>query len=175
MKISIIRECSEFLKISEGLPLMKFLPSEGSDQRKVKVRKKRSLTQFGEIFNEVFDETPDIHQRCIKSSGKLDSGYRPLMHELFYIFPINGFKFMFSPNVNNSEFEYDQRLRELTDATYEGKGRELLKEVLMFEYAQGTDLSTGIRNGDEIIIYGIPFYYAIKASSVNSYSTLFSL
>ena len=82
---------------------------------------------------------------------------------------------MFSPNVNNSEFEYDQRLRELTDATYEGKGRELLKEVLMFEYAQGTDLSTGIRNGDEIIIYGIPFYYAIKASSVNSYSTLFSL
>lgn len=172
MKITIIRECSDFLKASEGKPLRKLLRNNGPDTRKVKVRKKKQVSEVGTIFNEVFSSPADIRQRCIFANG--DSLSRVESYDSFFIFPINGFKYMFCPNVIDSDVEYTARLKELQETTPEDAVM-LLKEVMQFEYVHNQNLLEAITRGDEIIIYGIPYYYAIRESTVKSYSTLFSL
>jgi hypothetical protein len=51
---------------------------------------------------------------------------------------------------------------------------ETFKEVLKYDYI-GSNLIDGIGQGCEIIVYNVPYFFAIRTSSVNKYSTLFSL
>lgn len=175
MKITILQECSDFLKMSQGQPLLKPLPADGPDTRKVKVRKKKTISEVAAIFNEVFSEPTDLYQRCILANGSSTSIETKPTHDMFFIFPVNGFKFMYSPNVGYMEYEYGERLAELRKATNLEEGKKLLQDVLEFEYVQNENLLNAIQSGDEIIIYGVPYFYAIRESSVENYSTLFSL
>jgi hypothetical protein len=176
MKITIIRDCSEFLKQSNGKPLVKFLPKEGPDQRKIKVRKRKTDSKFDKVFNTVFSQHPDLRQRAVFCSGA--SGLREEDAEAdlepFYVFPPDGFKYIYSPNVYRSSIQYQDTLDRFLDVMGENAAIETFKEVLKYDYI-GSNLIDGIGQGCEIIVYNVPYFFAIRTSSVNKYSTLFSL
>lgn len=176
MKIKIIRECSEFLKESNGNPLIRFLPKDGPDQRKIKVRKRKTDSKFENIFNTVFSQHPDLRQRSIFCNGvaglnetAINSNVEP-----FYIFPIDGYKYIYSPNVYRSSVQYQETLDRFLEVMGEDAAVETFKEVLKYDY-NSTNLKEGIQEGCEIIVYGVSHFFAIRTSAVNSYSTLFSL
>jgi hypothetical protein len=175
MKIKIMKECSEFIKLSEGKPLVKYLPSGGPDNQKIKVRKKQRESTFDKFFNGAFSTShPNMRQRCVFASGNLvPSKYPPANQDLFYIFPTNGFKFMYSTNVRDSSVQYKETLESFMDI-FGDEATDAFSEVLKYDYANNYLLG-GIDSGCEIIIYSIPHYYAIRKSSIKSYSTLFSL
>ena len=174
MKIKIVRECSDFLKAADGLPLIKMLPTEGSAERRVRVRKKKSTTPFDEAFNNVFIDHPDVRQRCILTNGSHALKRDDTTLEAFYIFPLNGFKFLYSTRVSNSSEEYGAAFNNLCESMDEDQAKKIIGEVISYDY-KSDDLFTGLLSGCEIILFGIPAYYAISANSVKSYSTLFSL
>lgn len=174
----IIKECSEFIKESKGNPLIRYLPTDGEHQRKVKVRKKKKNSSFDLLFNTVFSKHPDLRQRCIFANGlKGLKDVEPFIEEgtePFYVFPINGFKFMYSSSVYYSSTQYKDTFDQIAEVIGESDAMETLSEVLKYDYVS-EDLLKGIKQGCEIIIYGIPYFYAVRKSSVISYSTLFSL
>jgi len=176
--MKIVRECSDFLRDSEGHPLVKFLPKEGPDSRKIKVRKRKSSSKFDESFNKVFITHPNLRQRCVFANGQ--RGLNSIMEsaddtlEAFYIFPINGFQFIYSPNVYISSVQYRETLEMFVEVMGCGDAIAAFSEVLKYDYIS-TKFAEGLILGSEMILYGFPHYYAIKKSTINSYSTLFSL
>ena len=175
MKIQIVRECSDFLKASDGIPLVRQLPVEGPTERRVKIRKKRSVTPFDEAFNSVFSEHPDVRQRCVYANGDHTQPLFDPTMEPFYIFPKNGFKYMYSTSVTDSARQYGatyDALNQVMDSP--ASVYQTIGEILLFDY-RTYDLRVALESGCEIIIFGCSSYYAIARRAVKSYSTLFSL
>lgn len=173
--MKIVRECSDFLHDSKGHPLIKFLSKEGPDSRKIKVRKRKSSSNFDESFNKVFINHPDLRQRCVFANGERTFADPPDdAHEAFYIFPVNGFQFIYSPNVLNSSVQYKDTLEMFVEVMGCVDAVAAFSEVLKYDYTS-TKFAEGLSLGSEMILYGLPYYYAIRKSIINSYSTLFSL
>lgn len=171
----LMEQCSKFFTESKGLPLLKNLATTYADFDKIKVRKKKNINEFNETFNEAFEKKhPGIRQRAIFANGV--TSFQPLHEnnlEPFYIFPINEYKFMYSKEVENSGEEYKKVFDTLFETFGETKGNEVLTDLLRFTYTSES-LHEGIGSGSEIIIYGVPFFYATKVSSVESYQELLS-
>ena len=159
---TIENECSEFLDSSNGHYIVKNLPIHHQGFAKVKVRLGKAKTDFAESFNRAFESTRHgLHESAI--FGYTDAG---LLHpnnstELFYIFPINGFKFIYNPVVEDSNTDYN------------GVSGELVSDLLQLSYQTGT-LSEAMKSKCEIIFYGIPYYYALRKSIVTDYAEFFS-
>lgn len=174
-KIQILKtSCSQFLRESRGLPLLKNLPSSYKDFHKVKVRKRKGESgEFADTFNEAFEtQHPGIRNRAIFANGI--ASFNPsesLEHEPFYIFLIDGYKFIYSREVMNSGEEYKQVFHTLFEQFGEERGNEVLTDLLRFTYTS-TNLYEGIDSGSEIIVYGIPYFYAIRTSTIKDYSEL---
>lgn len=175
MKIKIIKECSDYLKESGGNPLIRLLPRAGTDFRKIKVRRKKSGSRFDTLFNNVFIDHPDLRQRCIFVNGLkgLNKSKDSTLDE-FYVFPIDGYDYIYSLKVRDSSTEYKETLEKFIGVLDENQAVGTFSEVLKYDYVS-VNLTEGIKEGSEIILYGIPYYYVIRKSSVKSYSTLFSL
>ena len=173
MKLKIARGCSDFLKASNGIPLIRLLPKAGPSMRSVKIRKKKSASPFDKAFNTVFIDHKDVRQRCIFVNGSHtrvnDSSLTP-----FYIFPKNGFKFMYSTAVVDSGQQYGAAFDDLIKAMDVDTATSIIGDVLSYDY-KTTNLSVGLLSGCEIIIFNCPSYFAIRRDTVKSYSTLFSL
>jgi hypothetical protein len=168
--------CAQFIKESNGQPLFKNLSVSYNNFDKIKVRKRKGESgDFTETFNEAFEtQHPGLRQRAIFANGR--TTFSPLFDgvvEPFYIFPTNGYKFMYSREVENSGQEYKQVFDTLFEQFGEEKGNEVLTDLLKFTYTS-INLNEGISSGSEIIIYGIPFFYAIKANSADNYAELIS-
>lgn len=168
----LIEECSEFFLMSNGFPLLKELPNYYNDFQKVKARKKKNSDEFVETFNNAFQqETHDLRQRAIFAHGY--NGFEPEDLEnmdIFYIFPINGFKFLYSPEVENSNTDYKDLFDCIFDSFGSNKGHNLVSDVLKFTY-HDEQLDEGIKKGSEIIIYDIPHFYVLR-STVCEYEDL---
>lgn len=159
--------CSRFIYESNGLPLMKLLPRKYNDVHRVKVRKRKLHGEFDSIFNETFEhETFDIRQRSIFARSVLSENTQT--HENFYVFPIDGYRFMYNKEVDQSEEKYKKVFEQLNN---DDIGVDLLSELLRFTYSN-KNLYEGIYSGAEIILYNVPFYYAVRVSSVDSYKNL---
>lgn len=175
MKIKIIKECSDYLRESRGNPLVRLLPRAGTDFRKIKVRRKKSGTKFDVLFNSVFIDHPDLRQRCIFANGLKGLGkLNDKTLDEFYVFPTDGYSYIYSLKVRDSSTEYKETLEKFIGVLEENQAIETFSEVLKYDYTSD-NLIEGIEEGSEIILYGISYYYAIRKSSVKSYSTLFSL
>jgi hypothetical protein len=176
-EIQVLRtSCTQFLKESSGTPIFKNLSTEYGDFHKVKVRKRKGETgDFTETFNEAFElQHPGLRQRAIFANGA--TSFQPLydgVMEPYYVFPIDGYKFMYSREVENSGQEYKQVFDTLFEQFGEEKGNEVLTDLLRFTYTS-QNLHEGIVSGSEIIIYGIPFFYAIRSSVIENYQDLLS-
>jgi len=167
----IVSECAEFLIAAEGQPLLKNLPAQSEDFRKVKLRlrKNKARNEFAKTFNEAFNEIPQLRQRALFANGPesfiAESGEK----EPFYIFPTNGFKFMYSLEVSNSNTDYMDAFDTILEQFHHDT--QLMEQVLKYTYTR-ENLAEGIQRGSEIIVYNIPYCYAIRESSVPSYEDL---
>lgn len=170
-KYSVLHErCSTFINESQQHPLVKHLPTRYQDCQRVKVRQSNTQNYMSTPFNEAFDQQArNIQQRAI-FARTVTLYEQPTMDE-FYIFPIDGYKFIYSKEVSNSLSAFSPVFDSLVEQYGENEGEELLTELLRFSYTN-KNLAEGISSGSEIVLYNIPFYYAVRASNVPSYQSL---
>lgn len=167
----INQRCSNFIKESQQQPLYKSMPSHYQDVQKVKVRKRNIRDSFVETFNEAFSaEFDHLCQRAIYTYSTLDEQ----INDPFYVFPIDGYKYLYSTEVKSSSENYKHVFEMILNQFDNDTGREIITDLIKFSYTS-TNLYEGIEKGSEIIFYGIPYYYAIRVSSVPQYSDLLTL
>lgn len=170
----IMSECHNFLVASQGQPLFKNLPSVYEDIHKVKVRKRKDNDNFISTFNKAFDdEFSELRQRAVFTNGVDSLKENDLDEEPFFVFPVDGFKFLYSTEVENSNQQYQTVFEAILQNLDENTAEETMKDLLRFTY-QSTNLSEGIESGAEIILYNIPYFYAIRTSTISSYDELLS-
>lgn len=173
----IIEQCSDFINDSEGAPLLKNLPSNYEDFHKVKVRRRKQHKEdphgFAKIFNEAFeDELPNLRERAVFANGPSTfEESTDTSQDSFYIFPIDGFEFMYSTEVEKSSINYKVAFDAILEKLGADKGKEIIAELLKFNY-NSDKICEGISSGSEIIIYNIPYFYAIRRSTVDDYAEL---
>jgi hypothetical protein len=171
---SLIRaHCDEFLDLTSD-PLLKYLPEKDETFLKVKVRFHKRKSDMVDIFNEALYskyQIMNIHQRAIFANG--ESSFDDTGTNSYYIFPINGFKFMYSEEVTNSRQQFKDTFDSLREnsAALDGKASEMVKDLMIYTYVS-TDLNKGIVEGSEIIIYNIPYYFAISRDGFPDYEQL---
>jgi hypothetical protein len=169
----IKQQCSQYLKESAGLPLLKSLPSTYSNFQKVKVRLQKNQDPINEAFDKAFGkEFFNLRQRAIFANAS-----QPALKEgsdLFYVFPINGYKFLYSKTISNSSSDYRQVIDTLIESFQDqNQATEIITDILKMSYCTD-DLLEGITSNSEVIFYGIPFYFAIRTSAIPAYSKLFT-
>lgn len=173
----IKQECSRFLEQAQDLPLLKNLPQSYNDFHRVKVRKrKKKEKHIEEAFNNAFDnEHKNLRERAIFANGpnSFQKVFEDQINEPFYIFPIDQFKFMYCTEVTNSKDDYKHIFETLFDEFGDDKGQEVISDMLKYTYTT-ENLYEGIEKGSEIIIYNVPYYYAVRSSIFEDYQTLLS-
>lgn len=172
---TIEKECSQFLRESIGHPLLKNLPKNNDGFRKVKVRKKKHTETLTSVFNDAFkDDHSQLLQRSIFAHGT--ESFIPSEDDLtepFYIFPINGFRYMYAENVLSTTEDYKKTLDFLMESLGDS-AIETFQEVLKYQYRHDK-LYEALTGNSEIIIYDIPYYYAIRYSLIEKYSNFLVL
>lgn len=172
----IADRCSQFVEEAGDLPLMKNLSREYGDFHRVKVRKRKRRQSdpsqaFSKTFNEAFeDEWQNLRERAIFANGIVS--FEPATGDLepFYVFPIDGYNFIYSREVENSSQDY-KRVFDTIFEQFGERGNEVIAEMLKFTYTSER-LREGIEMGSEIILYNIPYFYALRATTVNNYSSI---
>lgn len=167
-------ECSQFVAESGKLPLTKNLPTNYKDLQKVKVRFRKRQEDFDATFNKAFESNvSNLVQRAIFAYGSHDPNLIEDT-EPFYIFPKNGYQYFYSQDVKSSNKEYqtafDLFLEKFGD---EEHAADIFSELLKYNYVS-TNLKEGLAHEKEIILYRIPYYYAVRSSLVN-YDDLLTL
>lgn len=168
---SILAECGDFFTQAVHEPLQKSLPRSYNDIHRVKVRKRKTRSNFGDTFNEAFtDETHQLRQRAIFANGVItESGEE----EPFYIFPPNGFSFIYSTEVTNSTEQYRSVFESIL-STLDDEAEMTFQDLLKFTY-KSDNLEEGINSGAEIIIYNTSYYYSVRQTAYPNYEELLSL
>jgi len=155
----IADECSAFLHESCNLPVFKVLPTSYNSIQKVKVRKASQTNRFSQTFNEAFDdEIRDLRQRAIFTNSKI---VETDDMDLFYVFPKDGYKFMYCTEVTHSTTDYQQVFDSLFEQFEDDKAEQMIHDLLKFTYIK-ENLSEGIEKDAEIIFYNVPYYYAAR-------------
>lgn len=175
-ELHLLRECcQQFIRESNGFPLIKNLSTNYNDVHKIKVRQRKSSNKFAQTFNNAFESYHyNLRQRAIFANGLSSFNQSTLIsEEPFYIFPIDGYNYMYSKEVEQSDSEYKAVFESIFEQFGSEHGEEVLSELLRFTYTS-TNLEEGIERGSEIILYNIPFYYAVRASSYKNYATLWT-
>lgn len=170
---TIRTSCSQFLDESAGLPLFKLLPTTYDDIHRVKVRAKKRPSAVGEAFNRAFEQNyANISQRAVFASPAMPMA--DVGHEPFFVFPINGFRFIYSKEVLESTSGYQQVLNTIMEQLNDEQvANELVSDLLKFSYTSA-NLHEGINSNCEIIMYGIQYYYAVRCSSYPEYQQIIS-
>lgn len=171
----IAEECSEFLLNSKGQPLVKTLKKNTANFRKVKVRTKFQKNDFIEAFNEAFEEEyRNIYGRSIFCNGDHSVEYSD-EYEKVYVIPTNGFRYLYNPNITFIE-EYKKIYEKLSCRMSEANAESLFVDMIEYSYKNNTSsFAEASFSQKEIIIYGIPYYYAVKVNKFPSYSDLISV
>jgi hypothetical protein len=170
---TITDNCSSFLKESNGTPILRNLPKNYNGFKKVKVRKQKIRNHLDAIYNSAFDYYDNIKQRCVIVHTLNNLPCPEENAEPFYIFPIDGYKFIFSQNVQNSNKMYFDMYKKLNQDIGNKSTENIMKDVLKYDYNDNDkDMSFALKNDCEIIIYGIPYFFAIRKSIVEDYYKL---
>lgn len=161
---TIANECSQFITESTGRYVVKNLPKKYQGFSKVKVRVGKTKDKISENFNIAFkDRSYKIHERAIFAYTNINLLTNENDKEPFYIFPIDGYKILYNPEVKNLQTAYESI--EIDN--------DLMTDVLSMSYDSG-ELSEVISHQCEIIFYSIPYYYAIRSSLVDDYHAFFT-
>lgn len=165
-------KCAQFLRESAALPLYKLLPRNYTDFHRVKVRQKNTDDDLSEAYNRAFGmQFRNLRQRAVFASGT--SPEPTDTTEPFYVFPTNGYKYLYSKEVKNSNADYKQVMESLFQRFEDNnKALDIVTDVLKYTYLR-ENLAEGIISESEIILYGIPHYYAVRTAAVPPYGKLF--
>lgn len=154
---NIKNECSQFIQESGGLPLTKTLSENTPTIKKVKVRHRKGKHVLGEMLDNTFDEA--LQSKAVFCSPHDEDNQ-------YYIFPPNGYQFLYSNEIKDSsihsQYIYDQILQSLNeeDAT------SIFKEMLKISYTN-ENLFEGLQSKSEIILFDIPYFYAISTDAID--------
>lgn len=150
--------CQQFIEEAGDQPMIKSCSNQYPDIHRVKVRKRKNNDEFTQTFNEAFyEQYPSVRQRSIIINNSVGDGLEP-----FYVFPTDGFKFMYAPNITESDTQYRSTFDNITSSMpYHGK--ELFQEVLTYTYINDS-IKKAITETAEIIIYNIPFFYVVRCN-----------
>jgi len=172
----IKQQCAQFFEESAGLPMVKSLPQIYEDFKKVKVRKRKHTNTFSNMFNGAFkNEINNLRERSIFANGLAAIEHNIMEStEPFYIFPIDGYKFLYSKEVEDSNKNYKQVFESILDQLGEQSGKDVVTDLLRFTYIS-ENLVAGIESGAEIILYGVPYYYAVRESCIDNYDELLTV
>lgn len=167
-------ECSQFLEETSARPLLKSLPSSYSNCHRVKVRLQKRRDQVTDVFERAFGrDFTNLRQRAVfayPTPPLVEEGF-----DLFYVFPVNGFKYLYSKEVQNSSNEYRSVISTLVEQFDDtASAAEIVADLLKYTYCSDA-LLEGIESGSEIILYGIPYYYAVRTSACADYQSLLSM
>ena len=165
--------CSQFLTDSVGFPLYRSLPTTYNTFHKVKVRaKKLTSSLVGQAFNKAFEnDYSNITQRSVFTHPSPQLVAEDA--EPFYVFPINGFKFLYSKKVQNSSCDYAHVIDTIFEEFKDGSAVDMASDLLKFSYT-GINLIEGIAANAEVVVYGIPYYYAVRVDAYPDYQRLLS-
>lgn len=168
---SILKDCSEFLSKAGNSPLYKLLPTSGEGFRKIKIRKKnRHEHSFERYFDMAFGhQYKDLRLRSMIAQSKEPDNKNPLL-EPFYVFPTNGFKILYNQQIDDYA-SYIKNLEGILHNT--GSMEQLLKSLFEYAYVEG-DILEAVKSGSDILVYDIPYYYAVRKSLVQSYDNFIS-
>lgn len=167
---NVIKErCTDFIVESQGIPLFKSLPASYKDVHKVKIRKRnpqnRSLT---ESFNDAFrEEQYNLRERALFANGQ-KSFIQRQNEDKFYVFPIDGYQFMYCTEIQNSNNDHKAVIDALHEEFGHEKGNKIIADLIKFSYTSN-NLVEGLETGAEIIIYNIPFFYAVRETLIPDY------
>lgn len=164
---SILKECNQFLAESNSKPLLRALPKIGDGFRKVKVRKKN---KYNDPLEQYFDIAFLNKYREIRLRSMIVQTTAPNLttedKELFYVFPINEYKILYNRQID-SYAAYAASLRPVVENL--DSAESLL--VHLFEHTyESHSLEEAIDAKAEILIYNIPYYYAIRSSLYQDYN-----
>jgi len=151
--------CQQFLEESHGLPLVKWFTKSYPDVHRVKVRKKKNKGEFDTIFNETFyEQYPSLRQRSIIVNQTQVKDKEP-----YFVFPSDGFKFIYSPTITDSKIQYGTTFDDVTKSLSKETGKEIFKDILTYGYTDDS-LKKAIVESAEIIVYNIPFFYVVRCN-----------
>jgi hypothetical protein len=165
--------CQQFICESKGLPLFKGLPFDSSIFREVKVRHRNKNDAFIESFNRAFINQhgiSNIYQRAIIANGSYVS---QCDQASYYVFPTNGYKYLYNETVTSTSQEYRHTFQHLIEQTDDVSIQKLLSELVSYTYIS-TALDEGIQSGAEILIFGINKFYAIRQDTYPEYYKLYN-
>lgn len=162
-------ECSQFFKESESIPVFKLLPSNYGKFQKVKVRQRRSMAHMTPMFTEAFNYT-NLSNRAVFAYPLIEEHQVGL--EPFFVFPINGYRFLYNKEVQNSNENYSDVLTKLAETIVDDQTSfDIVVDLLKYTY-HNTNLAEGLSSKSEIIFYNIPYYYAVRKTAVVDYAEL---
>jgi hypothetical protein len=151
-------------------PLFKLLPRTYNDFHRVKVRLNRRTDPVSEAFNRAFADYNKLRQRAIFTQSRMPAETEML--EPFYVIPIDGFKYTYSTEVTNSSVEYQQTFSTLIEQFDDTNAAvEIVTDLVSYTYTR-QNIQEAIGSGSEVILYNIPYYYAVRCSVQPSYSSL---
>lgn len=155
------------------MPLIKAMPDNGEDVKRVRVRKKKRKDPLSKKFNIAFDDLyHNLHGRSVFCNGK-HAEKCERNNVLYYVFPVDGFKYLYNPEVDfhGDYLEMYQTLDGILDTEHKNK---IFVDVIRYSYLKDnpSTLSEALLDKKEIIIYNIPCYYSIKVETVESYIKL---
>lgn len=170
-------QCTQFLEQSEGHPLLKnILTEDFSWFRTVKIRHHKKVTPFIESFNEAFANKfgiQKVHQRAIFANGERSHKQQNGTGS-YYVFPINEFKFIYNTEVTSTS-KYQSTFEQLHETISDEEAvKSIVADLLGYTYVS-ENLCEGIESGAEIVMFGIPFYYAVDKNAYPDYNELYSL
>lgn len=160
----LAKDCSSFLRESQSFPVFKVLSSSYDDIQKIKVRKHRQQqTKFSQTFNEAFEhEVRDLRQRAVFTNSQIIEATDD--KDLYYVFPKNGYKFMYCTEVTHSTNDYQQVFDSLFEQFENDKAEQMIHDLLKFTYVR-KNLAEGLEKQVEIIFYNVPYYYAARVDA----------
>jgi hypothetical protein len=170
---TIRASCNHFLETT-STPLMRSLKTDGRHFMKVKVRLRKNHNDFTDVFNEALFQkyhVANIHQRSIFANGP--SSFESTESNIpYYVFPIDGFKFLYSVQVKNSTTQFNNTFESLSkDIHDDDHVNAVIRDLMIYTYTSD-DLERGIVEGSEIVMYNVPYYYAVNADKFVNYKQL---
>lgn len=170
----IIRElCGQFVCESDGEPIYKLLPNSYTNFQKVKVRQQKRLEEVDHAFNKAFQSYANLRQRTVFANGVILEQQHDM--QPFYIFPVDGYRYLYNREIKDSHTEYRKTLNTLLEQLDNNiDAVEMITDLLKYTYTN-TNLSEAIRSHSEIMFYNIPIFYAARVSAFESYQKLIGL
>ena len=166
---TIKQECSQFLSEVGSTPLLKFLPHEYNNFCRVKVRLQKRTDYVSAIFERAFgSQFSNLRQRAVFAYPTLPATAAGC--DSFYVFPVNGYRYLFSKEVTDSNSAYKSIVEAVAVSMPPDQTNDIVSDLLKYTYTS-VGLTEGIEAGAEIILYNIPCYYAVRASVKTPYTT----